>query len=182
MKLRSRFSKKRKRTTNEGKGVFGDLFLAVFICILLSGSMSCGEGAELGCISDAADWIFVAENDNQVYFSNVKKIDYPSKGNVRAWVKIVSKGERVVWDDLLAKWLMVGQRITKETLSYFAVGEMLAVYEIKHPERMFRLVSTIHYNNKKVSLRSLEFRERKWQKIPSAPYFEAFYTALCPSK
>ena len=155
MKILSRFSKKRERKTHEDKVVFADLFLVVFICILLSGSMSYAERAEPGCISDAADWIFVAENDNQVYFSNAKKIDYPSKGIVRAWVKIVSKGERVVWDDFLAKWLVVGQGITKETLSYFAVGELLAVYEIKHPERMFRLVSAIHYNNKRVSLRSL---------------------------
>ena len=148
--------------------------------IFLFYSYGYAEETKPNCISDSADWVFVAENDNQVYYSNVRKIDYPSKGIVKTWVKIVSKGERVIWDDLLAKWLVVGQGISKETLSYFEVGEMLAVFEIKYPERMFRLVSTIHYNKKRVSLRSLEFREGKWQKIPSDPHFKAFYNRVLP--
>lgn len=85
----------------------------------------------------------MAENDNQVYYSNARKIDYTSKGIAKAWVKIVSKGERVVWDDFLAKGLVGGQTISRETLSYFEVGEMLAVFEIKYPERMFRLALQI---------------------------------------
>ena len=118
----------------------------------------------------AADWKYLENDDEGIWFYNSENIECLSKSIIRIWAKKIydRKG--------------VSTAVEKYGKDYMNLDHVLSVWEIDCFQKKFRLLSAIFYSKDKSIIQGYDDEKEKYfapEDIPADSYIELLHKKIC---
>jgi hypothetical protein len=130
-------------------------------------SLSLESSRENSVDSKGADWKLYAETSEASYFYDVRSIVYSTKNTVKVSVKL-----HYTDSGILEMVKDFGER-------YQGVADEVDTYELRCPEKEFRVLSVTYYSKEGGVLFRVSRDEAKWTSISKESASERLYEAVC---